>query len=146
MPALESLGIQVPVKPDGAFYVFGDVSAHTSDSSNFSTELLHRAHVAAVPGIDFGTAHASKSMRFAYTTGLNKLEEAVRAETVRRYELASEWEKMTTPGAGTGKSKWIELELAASESRRQALILLMLHLSVAAQEVDDGELHQSGSS
>ena len=86
VPALESLGIQVPVKPDGAFYVFGDVSAHTSDSSNFSTELLHRAHVAAVPGIDFGTAHASKSMRFAYTTGLNKLEEAV--ERMRRYLLA----------------------------------------------------------
>jgi aspartate/methionine/tyrosine aminotransferase len=86
VPALESLGIRVPVKPDGAFYVFGDVSAHTSDSSNFSTELLHRAHVAAVPGIDFGTAHASKSMRFAYTTGLDKLEEAV--ERMRRYLLA----------------------------------------------------------
>ena len=86
VPALESLGIRVPVKPDGAFYVFGDVSGHTTDSAVFSTELLHRAHVAAVPGIDFGTAHASQSMRFAYTTGLDKLEEAV--ERMRRYLLA----------------------------------------------------------
>lgn len=86
VPALESLGIRVPVKPDGAFYVFGDVSAHTSDSANFSTELLHRAQVAAVPGIDFGVAHAKQSMRFAYTTGLDKLEEAV--DRMRRYLLA----------------------------------------------------------
>lgn len=86
VPALEALGIQVPVKPDGAFYVFGDVSRHTGDSALFSTELLHRAHVAAVPGIDFGNAHARSSMRFAYTTGLDKLEEAV--ERMRRYLLA----------------------------------------------------------
>ena len=86
VPALESLGIRVPVKPDGAFYVFGDVSGHTSDSANFSTELLHRAQVAAVPGIDFGVAHAKQSMRFAYTTGLDKLEEAV--DRMRRYLLA----------------------------------------------------------
>ena len=86
VPALESLGIRVPVKPDGAFYVFGDVSAHTGDSAHFSTELLHRAHVAAVPGIDFGFAHAKASMRFAYTTGLDKLEEAV--DRMRRYLLA----------------------------------------------------------
>ena len=86
VPALESIGIRVPVKPDGAFYVYGDVSAHSDDSAAFSTQLLHHAHVAAVPGMDFGPAHARRSMRFAYTTGLDKLEEAV--ERMRRYLLA----------------------------------------------------------
>ena len=81
----------------------------------------------------------SSIISYALSLKLNKLEEAVRVETVRRYELASDWEKATGPGAGPGQSKWIELELAASERRRQALILLMLHLSVAAQETDDGE-------
>lgn len=77
VPALESIGIKVPVKPDGAFYVYGDISAHSRDSSVFSSSLLHGARVAAVAGLDFGPAHASNTMRFAYTTSLERLEEAV---------------------------------------------------------------------
>jgi aspartate/methionine/tyrosine aminotransferase len=77
VPALEAIGISVPVKPDGAFYVYGDISKHSQDSSVFSSALLHGARVAAVPGLDFGPAHAAHTMRFAYTTGLDRLEEAV---------------------------------------------------------------------
>ena len=77
VPALEAMGIQVPVKPDGAFYVYADVSAHTSDSFALSSSLLHGARVAVVPGIDFGPAHASHMMRFAYTIGLDRLKEAM---------------------------------------------------------------------
>ena len=77
VPALESIGIRVPVKPDGAFYIYGDISAHSQDSSIFSSSLLHGARVAAVAGLDFGPAHASNTMRFAYTTNLERLEEAV---------------------------------------------------------------------
>lgn len=58
VPALEEIGIAVPAKPDGAFYVYGDISAHSRDSSAFSSSILHGAHVAAVPGLDFGPAHA----------------------------------------------------------------------------------------
>jgi len=77
VPALEGLNITVPVKPDGAFYVYADISAHSSDSSAFSQALLHGARVAAVPGLDFGPAHAAHTMRFAYTTSLERLQEAV---------------------------------------------------------------------
>lgn len=77
VPALEALGIKVPVKPDGAFYIYGDISAHSQDSSIFSASLLHGAGVAAVAGLDFGPAHASNTMRFAYTTNLERLQEAV---------------------------------------------------------------------
>jgi aspartate/methionine/tyrosine aminotransferase len=77
VPELTGMGIRVPVVPDGAFYVYGDVSAHATDSSVLSADLLQKAHVAAVPGIDFGPAHARQMMRFAYTTGLERLEEAM---------------------------------------------------------------------
>ncbi len=77
VPALEEIGIRVPVKPDGAFYVYGDISAHSNDSSVFSSSLLHGARVAAVPGLDFGPTHARHTMRFSYTTGLDRLEQAV---------------------------------------------------------------------
>jgi aspartate/methionine/tyrosine aminotransferase len=36
VPALKALNIDVPVTPDGAFYVYGDISAHSPDSSAFS--------------------------------------------------------------------------------------------------------------
>lgn len=77
VPALEALNIEVPVKPDGAFYIYADVSAHTPDSNVLSTSLLHNARVAVVPGVDFGPAHANSMMRFAYTIGLDRLQEAV---------------------------------------------------------------------
>lgn len=77
VPALEALNIKVPVKPDGAFYIYADVSAHTPDSNVLSTSLLHNARVAVVPGVDFGPAHANSMMRFAYTIGLDRLQEAV---------------------------------------------------------------------
>lgn len=77
VPALEALNITVPVKPDGAFYVYADISAHSRDSYDFSQALLHGARVAAVPGLDFGPAHAAHTMRFAYTTSLDRLQEAM---------------------------------------------------------------------
>ena len=86
LPELTGMGIRVPVVPDGAFYVYGDVSAHANDSYALSTDLLVNAHVAAVPGIDFGPAHARQMMRFAYTTGMERLEEAMHR---MRHYLAS---------------------------------------------------------
>tara|TARA_A100000171_G_scaffold51246_1_gene65018 strand:+ start:882 stop:2039 length:1158 start_codon:yes stop_codon:yes gene_type:complete len=77
LPELEKLGLRVPVKPDGAFYVYADVSQHSRDSEDFSQKMLTQAHVAAVPGRDFGPAYAQQMLRFSYTLGLNRLEEAV---------------------------------------------------------------------
>ncbi|MBB1596720.1 pyridoxal phosphate-dependent aminotransferase [Achromobacter sp. UMC46] len=77
LPEFERLGIQVPVKPDGAFYIYADIASLGMDSSTFSQRLLLEAGVAAVPGLDFGPAHGSHTMRFSYATGLDRLEEAV---------------------------------------------------------------------
>lgn len=89
LDAFQGLGIDVPVKPDGAFYIYADVSRWGMDSPRFATRLLHEAGVAAVPGLDFGPAHADHTMRFAYTTGMDQLREAVTRiggflETLRR--------------------------------------------------------------
>jgi len=77
VPALESIGLTVPAKPDGAFYVYADTTKFSNDSQVLASELLKNANVAVVPGIDFGVAHAASSVRLAYTIGLNRLEESV---------------------------------------------------------------------
>lgn len=77
LPELERLGLHVPVVPDGAFYIYADIRQHSQNSDDFSHRLLYEAGVAAVPGRDFGPAHASYSIRFSYATGLDRLQEAV---------------------------------------------------------------------
>ncbi|MFA5490231.1 MAG: pyridoxal phosphate-dependent aminotransferase [Candidimonas sp.] len=77
LPELQRLGLDVPVKPDGAFYIYADVRRHSRDSSDFSRRLLNEAGVVAVPGLDFGPAHAAHMLRLSYTTGLDRLQEAV---------------------------------------------------------------------
>ncbi|OZI65193.1 pyridoxal phosphate-dependent aminotransferase [Bordetella genomosp. 1] len=77
LPEFERLGIPVPVKPDGAFYIYADVAGLGMDSATFSHRLLHEGGVAAVPGLDFGPAHGHHMMRFSYATGLDRLQEAV---------------------------------------------------------------------
>lgn len=77
LPAFDSLGLDVPVKPDGAFYIYADISQHSDNSSEFSHRLLHEAQVAAVPGLDFGPAYAQQMVRFSYATSLTHLEQAV---------------------------------------------------------------------
>lgn len=77
LPEFERLGIHVPVKPDGAFYIYADISNLGMNSATFSQQLLLQAGVAAVPGLDFGPAHGKHTMRFSYATGLDRLEEAV---------------------------------------------------------------------
>ena len=76
-PELEKLGFRITAKPEGAFYIYADCSALTKDSDDFSRQLLEAVGVAVTPGLDFG-AHAPKNhLRFAYTTGIERLTEAI---------------------------------------------------------------------
>ncbi len=77
LPALEDLGFRFPVKPQGAFYLYGNCSQHTSDSATFAHELLERMGVAVTPGMDFGENSPEQYLRFAYTTDMEKLQEGV---------------------------------------------------------------------
>lgn len=78
VPALESLGLPVPVRPEGAFYVYADVAAFTDDSYRFCDQLLEQEGVAITPGVDFGVHQAQRYVRFACTQPVPRLEEAVR--------------------------------------------------------------------
>lgn len=77
VPALDTIGLPVPVAPDGAFYAWVDCGAHTDDSARFADELLERTFVSVVPGMDFGVHEAGRHLRISYATSMDRLEEAV---------------------------------------------------------------------
>ena len=82
VPALNALGLSVPVMPDGAFYAWADCSAHSPNSWDFCFELMRRAHVAITPGRDFGHHGSERFMRLSYASSMAQLHEAV--ERLRR--------------------------------------------------------------
>ena len=77
VPALNRLGLTVPVIPDGAFYAYADCSAHSPDSWDFCEQLMTRAHVALTPGRDFGRHDPARWLRLSYASSRDKLEEAL---------------------------------------------------------------------
>ncbi|MFG6455913.1 pyridoxal phosphate-dependent aminotransferase [Roseateles sp. BYS96W] len=77
VPALNDLGLPVPVAPDGAFYAWMDVSRFHADSWAFAHELLQRAQVALTPGRDFGLADPQRWMRLSFASSMEDLHEAV---------------------------------------------------------------------
>lgn len=78
LPALRNLGLDVPINPQGAFYLYADCSHYTKNSETFAWEVLEHAGVAITPGVDFGRHEAKRHVRFAYTTSLENLKEGVR--------------------------------------------------------------------
>jgi aspartate/methionine/tyrosine aminotransferase len=82
VPALESIGFALPARPDGAFYIYADCSRFhadgDADSRKFTFDvLLEHAGVAATPGCDFGSNGTNRFVRFAYTRGMQELEEGI---------------------------------------------------------------------
>ena len=77
VPALRDIGFDVPVMPDGAFYVYADCSRFSDDSGRFAVELLEGAHVALVPGHDFGRNAPQRWLRLSYATAMPQLQEAI---------------------------------------------------------------------
>ena len=82
VPALNALGLTVPVLPDGAFYAWADCSAHSASSWDFAFELMRSAHVAITPGRDFGRHGSERFVRLSYASSMAHLHEAV--ERLRR--------------------------------------------------------------
>jgi aspartate aminotransferase len=70
-------------KPDGAFYLFVDISKTGKKSLAFCQELLETKQVAAIPGLAFGTDNC---IRFSYATDMETIEKGVKrlAEFVER--------------------------------------------------------------
>ena len=52
--------------PDGAFYVYVDISKFSKDSLNFCKKVLNEAGVAITPGLDFDQNRGSSTIRLSY--------------------------------------------------------------------------------
>jgi len=66
-------GVSV-IKPDGAFYLFVNVSKLEKDSLTFSKKLLEETGVAVVPGVAFGT---DGHFRFSFATDIESIREGI---------------------------------------------------------------------
>ncbi len=63
--------------PDGAFYVYADVSHLTDDSLAFSREILEKAGVAVTPGLDFDPVRGTRTLRFSYARSTADIREGL---------------------------------------------------------------------
>jgi len=77
VPALNAMGLNVPVMPDGAFYAWADCSQHSDNSWDFTFDLMRRAHVAITPGRDFGRHGSERYVRLSYASSMDHLHDAV---------------------------------------------------------------------
>ena len=82
IPALNALGLTVPVLPDGGFYAWADCTAlfrqlGVADSWDASFEIMRRAHLAVTPGRDFGVAETGRFIRFSTASSMAALQTAV---------------------------------------------------------------------
>jgi aspartate/methionine/tyrosine aminotransferase len=77
VPALQGLGLDVPVVPDGAFYAWADCSRHSASSWDFVFDVMRRAHVALTPGRDFGPHAAQRFVRLSFASSMAQLRGAV---------------------------------------------------------------------
>jgi aspartate/methionine/tyrosine aminotransferase len=74
---LPQAGLTTFLPADGAFYLYTDVSAFTSDSFEFAKTMLEQAHVAATPGVDFDPFHGRHFIRFCYARSADDMRLAV---------------------------------------------------------------------
>ncbi|NOC90975.1 pyridoxal phosphate-dependent aminotransferase [Ruegeria sp. HKCCD6604] len=66
LDGLPKAGFTKIAPPDGAFYVYADVSDLTDDSRAFAAEILEKAGVAVTPGLDFDPQRGHTTLRFSY--------------------------------------------------------------------------------
>jgi aspartate/methionine/tyrosine aminotransferase len=78
LDGLAAAGFDRIAPPDGAFYVYADVSAFTEDSRAFCAELLSEAGVAVTPGLDFDKARGRTTVRFSYARATEDIEDGLK--------------------------------------------------------------------
>jgi aspartate/methionine/tyrosine aminotransferase len=76
LTGLPQAGFDRIAPPDGAFYVYADVSELTEDSRALAAELLE-AGVAVTPGLDFDPGRGHRTLRFSYAGGRSEIEEGL---------------------------------------------------------------------
>lgn len=77
LDGLPKAGFRRIAPPDGAFYVYADVSDLTTDSRAFAAEILDKAGVAVTPGLDFDPVRGGGTLRFSYARATADIEEGL---------------------------------------------------------------------
>lgn len=78
LEGLPAAGFDRIAPPDGAFYVYADVSHLTDDSRAFAQEILEQAGVAVTPGLDFDPLRGAGTLRFSYARATEDIEEGLK--------------------------------------------------------------------
>ncbi len=63
---LPKAGLKKFSPPDGAFYIYVDISEYSNDSLSFCKKVLEEANVAITPGVDFDQKRGNSTIRFSY--------------------------------------------------------------------------------
>ena len=74
---LPAMGFDRIAPPDGAFYVYADVSALTHDSAALAADILDKAGVAVTPGVDFDPVRGAETLRFSYARSTGDIAEGL---------------------------------------------------------------------
>ena len=77
MAGLRAAGFTRFAPPDGAFYIYVDVSAFTDDARAFAAEILEVAGVAVTPGLDFDPLRGHHWLRFSYARSSDDMREGM---------------------------------------------------------------------
>lgn len=77
LEALPALGLRRIAPPDGAFYIYADLSHLTTDSLAFCERMLHETGVATAPGIDFDPVDGNSFVRFSFAVSTAEVQEAL---------------------------------------------------------------------
>jgi len=78
LEGLPDAGFDRIAPPDGAFYVYADISHLTNDSLGFCKQILDQAGVAVTPGMDFDKQRGNGTLRFSYARSTDDIREGLK--------------------------------------------------------------------
>lgn len=78
LAALPAMGLARIAPPDGAFYIYADVSDFTDDALEFCKQLLADTGVATAPGVDFDPVDGHHHVRFSFAVSTPEIEDAIK--------------------------------------------------------------------
>jgi len=63
--------------PDGAFYIYADISKFSNNSFKFARDILDEAGIAITPGFDFDAERGNETIRFSYAGTTDDMKEGL---------------------------------------------------------------------
>jgi len=80
---LPKAGLKTFSPPDGAFYIYVDISEFSNDSLKFCKDVLDQAGVAITPGLDFDQKRGNSTIRFSYARSTDDIKEG--SERIKKF-------------------------------------------------------------